>query len=247
MESNAWLFQILSALVYATVGVRLLRMALRGRELPEGLLGSYFVLTGISYAAYQLPVILVVDTWYTPLAFAGRVIYDAGMLPFLLFLRLVFHRGDRWAGWLAAASGLLLAAGLLGGAAGGDYEGVSLDSTWFWLEWTGYTLPFAWLAWAAFSEHRQALRRVRIGLTRPLLANRYLLWAIFGAVQVAASVALIPMYADYARHGVYSAWSDALLGGLENLSLGMLWLVFFTPALYRRWIEGDPSARAEAH
>ena len=246
MESSAWLFQILAALVYATVGVRLLRLALRGRELPEGLLGSYFVLTGISYTAYQLPMMLAVDAWYTPFAYAGRVVYAAGMLPFLLFLRLVFHRGKRWAGWLAATSGLLLAAGLLGATAVGDYEGVSLDSGWFWLEWTGYTLPFAWLAWVAFGERRQALRRVRIGLTGPMLANRYLLWAVFGAVQVAASVALIPMYADYARHGVYSAWSDALSGGLENLSLGVLWLVFFAPGLYRRWIEAGSPARAEA-
>jgi len=247
MESSSWLFQILAAVVYTALGLRLLRLARRGGGLPEALLGTYFVLGGLSYIGYYLPELLEHDDWYVPLTYAARLTYDVGVLPFLLFLQLVFHRDVRWAGWLAAGSGLLLLAGATGSTIAGDYEGVTLDNPWFWCEWVGYTLPFAWLAWITFAEHRSASRRVRIGLTSSLVANRYLLWSIFGVLQVAASLALIPMYVDYARHGFYSAWSDALLGGLENVSLGVLWLVFFAPALYRRWVEGGaPTAGAEA-
>lgn len=247
MESSSWLFQNLAALVYAIIGLRLLQLARRGGGLPEALLSSYFIASSVSYVGYYLPEMLARDDWYVPFTYGARLTYDVGMLPFLLFLRMVFHRGEHWADWLVGGSALLLVAGVAGSTITGDYEGVTIDTPWFWLEWLGYTLPFAWLASIAFAEQRSARRRVRIGLASPMVANRYLLWSLFGAVQVAASLALIPMYVDYARHGFYSAWADAMLGGLENLSLGLLWLVFFAPDAYRRWVgRGAVVAGAEA-
>jgi hypothetical protein len=177
-------------------------------------------------------------TTYTALFFAGRVTYMIGVFPFLLFLQNVFHPGEAWARWLAGTCAVVLFMGVVFSALGGDLEGVALNNKWFWFEWIGYTLPFFWLAVDAFLAYRSAKRRVRIGLTDPLLANRYLLWAFFALAQAAASFALILMYVEYAAAQTYTAWTDFAVGGLELFSIGTLWLVFFAPALYRRWLEG---------
>jgi hypothetical protein len=92
---------------------------------------------------------------------------------------------------------------------------------------------------ASLSGYRHALRRQGLGLVGPLVANRCLLWGIFGVAQVLVSLAIIAMFIDYGRAGVYSVWSDALVGGLEIASLAILWPVFFAPSVYRRWLEAS--------
>jgi len=240
VETSAYLFEVIAALAYLAIGARLIRLGLRTRELPERLLGTYFILTGAAYAAYEIPAILGLADWVdVPFAYAGRVLYDIGMIPWLLFMRRVFHPDDDWARWLVGSTALFVGLGLIGTTATGDYEGVAIRTLWFWLDWIGYTLPFAWLAVASLSGYRHALRRQGLGLVGPLVTNRYLLWGIFGVVQVLVSLAIIAMYVDYGRAGVYSVWSDALVGGLEIASLAILWLVFFALSVYRRWLEAS--------
>jgi hypothetical protein len=242
MEANAYLFELLAALAYCGVAVRLLRLAARTRQRPERMLGVYFAASGISYLLYETPLVLAREDWQTPAFFAGRVLYDVALLPFLLFLIDLFHRGQRWAVWLAATDLALLFAGLSASIWTGDYEGLSVGHIGFWCEWMGYTFPFAWLAAVALAGHRQARRRVRIGLVAPLVANRYLLWGLFAVLQVAISGVLIAMYAEYAADGAFSFWADTAVGTLEMGSIGTLYLVFFSPRAYRRWL----AARTEA-
>ncbi len=52
------------------------------------------------------------------------------------------------------------------------------------------------------------------------------------------SLAILPQYADYELQNLFSAAWDALIGALEILSVAAIWLVFFPPAVYRRWVEG---------
>jgi hypothetical protein len=239
MEENSFLFELLAGVAYLFVGVRLLRLSQRTRALPERLLGLYFAFSGASYVLYELAIIFDVGpTTYAALFFSGRVTYMIGVLPFLLFLQNVFHRDEAWAHWLAGTCAVVLFMGVIFSALGGDMEGVALDNKWFWFEWVGYTLPFCWLAMDTLLAYRSAKRRVRIGLIDPVLANRYLLWAFFAASQVAVSFALLLMYVEYAAVQTFTAWTDFAVGGLEMCSVGTLWLVFFAPAFYRRWLEG---------
>ena len=244
MEASAYLFELLAALAYLGVGARLLRLASRTGERPERLLGAYFVGSGISYLLYEIPLVLTLDVWQTPAFFAGRVVYDLALVPFVLFLLEVFHRDEAGAAWMAGAILLLLFAGLAASIWTGDYEGLSVDHPGFWCEWLGYTIPFAWLAGDALAGHLRARLRMRIGLIEPLVANRYLLWGLFAVLQVAISLVLIAMYVEYADDGAFSVWADAVVGGLEMTSIGLLYLVFFAPHAYRRWLGAQADAVA---
>ena len=87
------------------------------------------------------------------------------------------------------------------------------------------------MASEAFLSHRLALRRSRIGLTDPIVVNRYLLLAAFGAFQTFACFSDVLVTIDAVDRTI-SAWSDSILGGFEIAGIAMLWLAFFPPASY---------------
>ena len=116
----------------------------------------------------------------------------------------------------------------------------------FWPEWVGYTLPFGWAGSEAFAQYRQARRRVRLGLCDPLVCNRFLLWALFGAMQVSLSLVLLPQYVNYETTNQFTAMWDALYGAIEIASIAVIWVVFFAPVFYQRWIKGNAPVAKDA-
>ena len=50
---------------------------------------------------------------------------------------------------------------------------------------------------------------------------------------------ILPQYSEYETTSQFTATWDTLIGGLEIVSVTLIWLVFFPPAFYRRWIEGS--------
>ncbi len=246
MEDHAYIGELLAGIVYLIAGIRLLRLSQRTGEAPERLLGAAFLAVGVSAGLYVLPNLSPFESLWAPLNFAGRVAYIPAAVMLALFTRRVFRPAERWGGWLVWGSAILLAIGVGGSAVGGDWEGFSISSGWFWLEWVGYTLPFCWAASETFAQYRQARRRVRLGLCDPLVCNRYLLWALFGTLQVCLSLVLLPQYSEYESTNQFTAMWDALYGIIEIFSLVTIWLVFFPPAFYQRWIQGSvPAATAE--
>jgi hypothetical protein len=246
LEEHAYIGELISALIYLYAGARLLRLSARTGEVPERILGALFLVTGASFVLYDLPIILESESLWTPLNFAGRVVYLAAPVLLAVFTRRVFRPKGAWAAWMAYGSAILLAAGVGGSVWSGDLEGFSIGSPWFWAEWAGITIPFAWAGVEALVHHRRARRRLRLGLCDPLVCNRYLLWGFFGAMQVLVCVAVIPSYATYEQEGAFAATWDTLISAGEILSLAMIWLIFFSPAFYRRWIDRNAAvAKAE--
>ncbi len=239
MEGHAYIGELLAGMVYLIVAVRLLRLAQRTGEVPEKLLGAIFLFMGTSAGLYVLPTLSPFESLWTPLSFVARVTYLPAAVMVALFTRRVFRPAERWGGWLVWGTAILLVIGVGGSAIGGDWEGFSISNGWFWLEWVGYTLPFGWAASEAFAQYRQARRRVRLGLCAPLVCNRYLLWALFGTLQVCLSLVLLPQYAEYETTNQFTAMWDALYGTIEIVSLVMIGLVFFPPDFYQRWINGN--------
>ncbi len=246
MEDHAYIGELLAGIVYLIVAVRLLRLGQRTGEFPEKLLGVTFLFIGTSAVLYVLPNLSLFESLWTPLNFAGRVCVIPYAVIFTLFTWRVFRPAERWGGWLVWGTAILLVIGVGGSAVGGDWEGFSISNGWFWLEWVGYTLPFGWAGSEAFVQYRQARRRVRLGLCDPLVCNRYLLWALFGALQVSLSLVLLPQYANYETTNQFTAMWDALYGAIEIVSLVMIGFVFFPPAFYQRWVNGNaPVEKAE--
>ncbi len=249
MEGHAYIGGLFEGLVYLIAGVRLLRLGQRTGEVPERLLGAMFLLSGASYMVYSMACFQGPESLQTPLSFdfAGRVIYIGPPILLAVFTRQVFRPEGPWAAWLVYGIAVLMIGGVGGSAWGGDWEGFSISNGWFWLEWVGYTMPFGWAGTEAFVQYRQARRRVRLGFCALGVCNRYLLWALFGAMQVSLSLVLLPQYAEYETTNQFTAMWDALYGTIENGSLVMIWLVFFPPDSYQRWINGNaPVEMAEA-
>jgi hypothetical protein len=201
---------------------------------------------GVSAVLYVLPTWSAFESFWTSLNFAGRVTYLPVPIMLALFTRRVFRPGERWGSWLVGGNAILLVSGFGGSALGGDLEGFSISNGWFWLEWIGFTAPFAWAGSEAFLQYRHARRRVQLGLCERLVCNRYLLWALFGALQTGSSLVLLPQYYVYETTNQFTATWDILYGGAVIASLVMIGFVFFPPASYRRWIERTDSSAAAA-
>jgi hypothetical protein len=246
VEEQAYIGELIAALVYLYVGTRLLRLSSRTGEVPERLLGAMFLVTGASFLLYDLPIIFNSESLWTPLNFAGRVAFLPAPMLLAVFTRRVFRPEGVWATWIVYGTAALLVGGVGGSVWSGDLEGFSIGSPWFWAEWVGYTIPFAWAGVEALGHHRGARRRLRLGLCDPLVCNRYLLWGFFGAMQVLVSVATVPSYSEYEHEGAFSAMWDALISAGELSSLALIWLIFFPPALYRRWIQGPAAVTKTA-
>ena len=236
MEGDAYIGELAAAIFYLIVGARLARLACRTGEIPERLLAAMFFVTGLSYVVYNIPTIFGLESLWTALNFAGRVTYLPAPLLVAAFTRELFRREDPWAAWLMVGIAALLVAGVAGSALGGDWVGYSIGNGWFWLEWAGYTIPFGWAGAEAFAQYDQARRRLPLALCEPLVCNGFLLWSLFAIMQVGISLAILPQYATYELQGLFSATWDTLIGALEIFSVVAIWLVFFPPAAYQRWI-----------
>jgi len=202
-----------------------------------------FVVTGASFIIYDIPIILAHESLWTPFTLAGRITYLPAPVILALFTRRVFRQEGFWARWIPHATAIFEVVGVGGSVLTGDLEGYAVDSPWFWAEWTGYTLPCVWASAEAFLQYRSARRRMALGLCDPPVCNRFLLWGWFGATQFLGWVGVIPQYFDYQREGVFTPTWDVLLSAGEIISLALIGLIFFSPNVYRRWIERTSSAR----
>jgi hypothetical protein len=246
MEGHAYIGELIGGIVYLVAGFRLLRLGGRTGEAPERLLGSAFLFMGLSAVIYVLPTFPLFAALWAPLNFAGRLTFVPPPVLLVLFTGRVFRPDAHWTVWLAWGTAALLLVGIGGSVMVGDWEGFSVSNRWFWLEWIGYSWPFGWAGAEALLQHVQARRRVRLGLSERLVCNRLLLWASFGALQLGSCLVLIPQYAQYQRDNLFTATWDMIYGGCVIASLVMIWLVFFPPAVYRRWVGGAaPPAMAE--
>jgi len=244
MLDGAWIGEAIAGIIYLIIGCRLLRLASRTGERPERLLSLMFFFSGASYLLYIVPMVITIDALWTPFNFAGRAIYIPAPILLAMFTRDVFRRDSRFSTCMVYVTAVLLVVGVGVSSMLGDWEGFSIESPFFRLEWVGYTIPFAWAGLEAFAQYRSSLRRRRLGLCDRLVCNRLLLWSIWGASQVVLSFLLLFMYAHYAIHNSFSALYDGLTGVIETFSLGLIFLVFFPPRFYQKFF--SDSERSES-
>ena len=108
------------------------------------------------------------------------------------------------------------------------------------MEWIGQLIPCVWVCAEGLLHHTSSERRRVLGLSSRATSQRFLLWGVFGVAQIGATVSILPLYTAYASDGYVSAPMDAMLGGFELLSIAAVWMVFYPPARYRRWLEHAP-------
>jgi len=240
MDQNAYLFETLAGLLYLPVAARLLWQAAETRQTPERLLGATFGLYGLCYILFELPDLLGIDAHATAFFFAGRVAVAAGVCLIAVFSRRVFRPREPWAAWLLALVVGAFVAALVASGLQGDWEGSNFHQLGFQLEWIAHLIPCVWICVEGTIHFGRAERRRAIGLSDRATSHRFLLWGIFGLAQSVASIAILPMYIVYEQLGYITPAMDALLGGSELLSIAAVWLTFYPPAPYQRWLEQSP-------
>jgi hypothetical protein len=230
--------ELIAGLIYLIAGARLVALGLRTGEAPERLLGTSFLLMGAGSLVYSASMIFPIEALWTPLNFTGRLLYVFAFVLVAQFTRRVFRSSEHWGGWLVAGTAVAFALGVGGSAVSGDFEGFNIRSAWYWMEWIAYAIPVTWACAEATAQHLQARRRVRVGLCEPLVCNRLLLWALFAGLQVAANFITVGQYAAFERSQVFSAEWDYIYSAVSVASLAMMWIAFFPPGIYKRWING---------
>jgi hypothetical protein len=220
------------------IGCRLLWLARRNRGLPELLIGLGIL--GIGPAGFALTIFAMLASAHPGLVLAtlatAQLAISAGATSAYVFNWQVFRRDSRLA---PAVIGLAVA-------------GFAVCFVGRWLH-GGYTLPMrldSWMLgttanvivcmwWGSFESLRYyalMLRRVRLGLADPVVANRFLLWGIgIGAAGVGSAVGSILMLlkGNAVRELDASTLSNSLFGLLSAVSM---WAAFLPPAAYRRWL-----------
>lgn len=242
MEESSTAGELIAGLVYLIAGARLLRLSVLTQEIPERSLGASFLLMGVGSLLYSLAMFSYFEAWWQPLNFSGRVSWVVAITLIAIFTQRVFRSKERWGRWIVHATVVLFITGVGGSAMSGDWEGFSPSSGWYWLEFAGYVLPITWACVEAASEHLRARRRSKVGLCEPIVCNRLLLWAFFAALQLVGLVVSYFQYAAFERGGVFTAGWDYLYSAALISSLVLMWIAFFPPVFYRKWIEGADQA-----
>jgi uncharacterized membrane protein len=236
-------------LAASVVGLRLLVLARRSREVPELLVGCGFSLIGL--LGYPLAMGSgfgrgTVAEVHAGAWFAGLLLMNVGLACLWAFTARVFRAERRWALAFAAAltaAGLASAFGMLAALRAAAPEALSFRVApgWTALGQLSSGCGFAWIGVESWLQLRMARRRRALGLSDPVVANRFLLWVLFSlstlGMNVANSAALLA--------GVSSVESVPVQAAMTGLGLGAslsMYLAFLPPAAYRRWLAGAPQA-----
>ena len=252
MLEGFYIGQLLATIFFSVAGVRLLLLHRCTEKLPELQLGAYFLMSGISYGVWVIPSIQGFGHLYALCAYFSTAAYSVGVVPFLLFTRRVYRPNAAWASGIVGICTSLLVISVTGEILSGRWQVVDEPpGIWFYCYYLGYTVPCVWMMIEAFIVNEAAKKRARIGLCDRVVANRHLLWALFGCTQTLTCFAALYMEYDLGADSMASPFADALVSLLEIASISLLWMVFFAPARYRNWIANtratpEPAGSAEA-
>ena len=210
------------------VGTRLLVLSLRTHRLPERLIGlSLFSAGGVGTAL--VVVSGIASGSRTTLQSAAAVAIHLGVAALGVFTWRVFR--PTFAGaTLVAASVALLVLSRLADAVSGHYFGVDRSNLSIAADYTGRIVLYAWATFESLRHYSLARRRVRVGLVEPLVANRFLLWAV--GTGAALCIWLHAFLQELARRSD-AAETYLVIAVLGTACAVSLWLAFFPPRRYR--------------
>jgi len=236
----AWLFLgfFLQIAACALVGARLLTLAHRTRKLPELAFGAGFLLLGV--LGQPIAVLARSPLAGSPelagaLLAVGLAAQSLGCLCLDAGTWQVFRPASRGAAAAVVGVAAIFAASLLGHGLTVGFAGGADRGAFYWAGLLARGGSFAWCAAEALLYHRQMRRRLRVGLGDPVVANRFLLWAIASLGLVAAFLTFVTaklagVNAATSRPFLVTSFGVAVTCGVA------MWLAFFAPEAYTRRI-----------
>jgi hypothetical protein len=241
--------QVVYLAAMGTLGGRLLRRALRTRELPEGLLAVHFLLCcTVSYVLLSAGLVLSRDPRFggsgvvPALIGVGQLGSVLGVLAGAAFNWRVFRPEARWSAALVFCLAVAMLLGLIGNAHSDGFTTGTRDP-WYWVLYGSYAVTAVWVAIEPLRYWSLVRRRLRLGLGDPVLVNRFLLWSLgslcrVGMLVVGAAAATTDVTIDGGWGGALVLTATALLGlGVA----GAYWLTFFPSESYLRRVRSAAS------
>ncbi|HEX5068262.1 MAG TPA: hypothetical protein VFY49_19235 [Myxococcota bacterium] len=240
------------------VGGLLYARGRRSGEWTQWLLGLHLILSmGIGYLLTCIGTVSVEYGAGLPrialflILGIGYAASCSGLTTTLHFTRRVFRPGRGLPFAYATASGAALWMGWLALVVTGDVARGRFDGGWYWVMTGGMLACNVWVAFEPLSYYAQLRRRVLLGLSEPVVADRMLLWGI-GSVARAVLVVVGPLSSRYLAtlseaerisHGAIVLMISSLLG---LVTAGTYWLAFQPPRAYLRWVEQRAARRRAA-
>lgn len=227
------------AVVSGIVGVRLLLLARRSRQLPELCVGLGLLMVGAIGYPLSLVVRVGLSGAAASIVTAISVCASAGgSMAIYFFTWSVFRRNAAWAKGLCAAA----SAALLAYAADGVFRAfteapgwLGTVDGWFVVIQVTTVFSYAWTAVESLHYYRMLRRRLTLGLADPVVANRFYLWFLSGVFASAGS-GIVTILAALGSQPYDSVLGRAAVGmGGLGASI-VLALAFVPPGAYLRWI-----------
>ena len=245
MDENAFIMDAIAGVIFFIVGVRLYRLSRKTGQAPECFIALTFLLWGLGYAFYDIPYAFAeADQSIAPVfAYSSLLAFSLGNVAFALFTKDVFRKKQRWALWLVVAIAVCLVLGSAGSAWVGDWEQIDpLANPGYWPQTVGSLAPTIWMGVEGLTHYARARKRLKVGLCAPLACHHFLLWGIAGVLWLILEIVVVVQDFIYLSAGDWSGALGIASGLLEIVPIALMWLVFFPPAAYRRWVEGATPA-----
>jgi hypothetical protein len=222
-------------IVAFVIGVRLIRLSARTRQLPELLIGmGVLFLAGLGYplsaVAREIPSLGASSR--ATLGAAAGLLAVVGLVANTGFTWIIFRRAVPWASTLFASVGLG-AAGLFvaQSVAGGWRDGALF---WAWLP-IGIMISFGWAFVECGRYYLLLRRRLHLGMADSVVTNRFGLYAVATGLAVVTNLAgwvFWQLHLEMLTHPV----GGPLLFVLGVSSSALMMLAFLPPRAYLAWV-----------
>lgn len=235
-----------SALLVASgiVGVRLLVMSRKTRQLPEFFLGA----GSVSVLLIYLPLMALTGLGRAPvgevklgLLAVASVFMWFGMSALFCFTWKAFRPDRDWAMWLCFVnSGLcaLACGGMIASVMSSPADMPSFKAAQIWtgLMRVPMVINFLWTGYEGAANYIMCRRRQTLGLSDPVVANRFLLWAIVGFSEGAINLMSLALHVQ--GQGIMASPLALFLISVGGFTSAVLMiLTFLPPAAYVKFLK----------
>jgi hypothetical protein len=236
------LFSTLASISASLIlGIRLLRLAWRTRELPEFMIGSSFIVAGV--IGYVMMVAgnpqsgaLTPEQSRTVMMF-GYGLISVGVCFLYFFIWRTFRPASLWAAALALSSSAV----------------VMFTTTHTIDAEAAGTLPYylgtvsrlgggAWGAAESLQWWARMRKRQSIGLADPIVTNRFFLWGIANIVTFVIFMSTMAMPRTDAEQTTTSTLL-IVISSLTIIAAAVQWFAFFPTRSYIRWVRGGETTQ----
>lgn len=221
-------------------GIRLVLAARRTRGVPEWTIGVGTLTGAVGGILETTSIRLVESGGDAHTAFliqaAARMLYMLGSAFLLVAFWKIYHAPRAWARALAVGgSAIVLSIGAYW-AAGGVHTTVSGPDLRGFVYQAVRASVYVWGVWSGLWYYAQLRKRMRLGLADPVIAQQVLLWAIASATAIGLTGTIVVYQYGFGFSPLDATSGMAWLAGFGFVTGTTLYLAFFPPSFYRRWI-----------